>query len=252
MTNNMNTVRPGDVISSDLMNFILTKLSEIDQRVTDLESGGGTGSQVIITSFEPPTQIAAGQELTINGVNFAFPAMNNEVYIDGVRITEFRAGSTSTRLRFIVPTTLSIPAGGKNVTVQVRNNAGEYSALYRVLPAVQAPGNPPVIESVTPLSGSLISVNAGAIIHGQNFADDPLQNQIQFEITSGGITTTYPLPGETIQINPANSNTEQIEVTVPNIVQIPAGQSRSVTVRVTVGAHVPATLNINIRRPLTG
>jgi hypothetical protein len=253
MSDQFSSVRPGDVISSDLMNFLLAKLSEIDQRVATLETGGFSVPQVTITSFDPPIQISAGQELTVNGTNFEFPAQNNNVSIDATRITEFRPGSTSIRLKFIVPKTLSIPSGGKNVTVRVQNAAGEYSSLYKILPAVSAPGEPPAIDSVLPVVGSLIFVNAAAIISGQHFADNPQENVIRFRLTvADGTEVIYPREGETIQIDAANSGSNQIELTIPDIDEIPAGQSRNVNLEVGVGAHVPDVVTINIRRSAGG
>lgn len=244
------SVRPGDVISSDLMNYVLTKLVEIDGRVSDLEQGGSSTGGVSIAGFDPPHQINAGQELAVFGANFDFPPTSNIVTIDGVPITSFRQGNTSTVLRFIVPTTLSIPAGGKNVTIYVRNSLGhEKTALYRVLPAVQAPGDPPAITAITPLVGDFRFVNQPILITGQNFAVDPLENIIRFQLTLAGGTVVYPKDGQMIQINDANSNTAQIECTVPDIAEIPAGQNRQVTVSVGVGAHVPAQLTVSIRRP---
>jgi hypothetical protein len=231
------------------MNYILSKLGEVDQRVTTLEQGGTSVGQVTVTNFVPPNQIAAGQELVVLGTNFDFPATNNTVTIDGTPITTFRPGSTSTSLRFIVPTTLTIPPGGKNVVVRVANTTGEYSSLYRVLEAVTAPGNPPVISDVQPVVGPLIMVNTAILISGQNFALTPADNVITFRLTlSAGLDVVYPLPGQSIQINAANSNDTQIEVTVPDITEIPAGQSRNVIVSVGVGAHVPAVRSVTIRR----
>lgn len=244
------SVRPGDVISSDLMNFILAKLSEIDLRVVTLETGGSSTGQVTITSFVPALQQPAGQELWVNGT-FAFPPENNTVTIDGTPITSFRPGTTSSQLRFIIPTTLSIPVGGRNVVVRVINEAGETSALYRVLPAVAAPGDPPAIESVVAADGGpFIFVNQAILISGQNFASDPAENLIRFRLVLAGTPeVVYPAAGETIDINVANSNESQIEATVPDISEIPAGQSRNVTVEVGVGAHVPAVRVVPIRRP---
>ncbi|MGA7730492.1 MAG: IPT/TIG domain-containing protein [Chloroflexia bacterium] len=250
MANSFTSVQPGDIISSDLMNYLLTKLGEIDQRVTTLEQGGGSVGQVTITSFEPPNQIASGQELTVHGTNFDFPPTNNTVTIDGTQLTSFRPGSTSTVLKFIVPTTLVIPSGGKNVTISVENSLGEFHALYRVLPAVQAPGDPPVIETVLPAAGDFIFANQPIIITGQNFAANPEENIIRFRlIVGGGPEVVYPKPLQTIAINAANSNTTQIEATVPNITEVPAGQSRNVTLEVGVGAHVPAVRVISVRQP---
>ena len=44
------SVRPGDPITSDLMNFVLAKLQEFDTRISKLEAGTSV-SQVQITGF---------------------------------------------------------------------------------------------------------------------------------------------------------------------------------------------------------
>jgi hypothetical protein len=244
------SVRPGDIISSELINFVLTQLQLLDGRVGKLETGGASGSQVVITGFDPPSQIAAGQILSVQGNNFAFPPDQNQVTVDGTPILTFRPDSTSSLLRFIVPTTLTIPLDGRNVIIRVQNSQGEAAALYRLLPVITAPGNPPAISTATPVSGPFIFVNQALLITGQNFAANPLNNLIRFRITvSTGVQQVYPQGGAVLNINVANSNTRQIEVTVPDIVEVPSGQSRPVTLEVGVGAQVPAALTINIRRP---
>lgn len=245
------SVRPGDVISSDLMNFLLTKLQEMESRISDLEGGGSTSGALSITGFDPPTQVNAGQELGVLGTGFDFPPEGNVVTIDGAPIASFRQGSTSTALRFIVPSNLSIPAGGKNVNIYVRNSQGsERTVLYRVLPAVVVIGSPPTITSISPSSGAFRFVNQLILIAGTNFATNPQDNIIRFRVfNQAGVEVVYPLPGQTIEIVTANTTTTQIECRVPDIVEIPAGQSRQVTVEVSVGAHVPAQLEVSIRRP---
>lgn len=247
------SVRPGDVISSDLMNFLLAKLEEMEARINDLEQGGSTSGDLTITGFDPPSQVAAGQELGVLGAGFDFPPTNNVVTIDGapLPLENFRQSSTTTALRFIVPANLSIPAGGKNVTIYIRNTGGhERSILYRVLPPVVVIGSPPTITSVSPVTGDFRFVNQFVLIAGTNFAANPADNIIRFRApTAGGGQTVYPLAGATIAINAANSNTTQIECQVPDIVEIPAGQSRQITVEVGVGAHVPAQFDVSIRRP---
>jgi hypothetical protein len=114
---------------------------------------------------------------------------------------------------------------------------------------VSAPGDPPVIDSVLPATGALLFVNAQAIVSGQNFAVNPQENIIRFRLTmADGLEVVYPHPGETIQINAGNSGPDQIELTIPDITEIPAGQSRNVNLEITVGAHVPAVITIIIRR----
>lgn len=247
---NFPTVRAGDVISSDLMTFLLTKLAEMETRLNALEQGGTSGN-VLITGFDPPNQVNAGQELGVLGTGFDFPPTKNVVTIDGVRIESFRESSTATALRFIVPSTLSIPAGGKNVTIYVRNSAGrEHTALYRALPPVVVVGSPPTITDVQPVSGNVRLVNQLVLIAGTNFAANPQENIIRFRAPSAsGAQVVYPLPGATIEINAANTNATQIECRVPDIAEIPSGESRQVTVEVGVGAHVPAQRSVSIRRP---
>ena len=237
-------VRPGDVISSSLMNFILDKLSEIDDRVTDLEQGGGSSGQLLITAFEPPNQLPVGQLLTVIGTNFVFPPEGNNVTVDGTPITSFQPDSTSTHLRFIVPNTISAPPGGRNVTIRVSNANGSDQRLYRLLPEIPVSGNPPIILDVQPLSGGLIQVNQPIIITGQNFAATPSENIITFQITTAAGVHIYDNP----QINAAQSNTTQIVVTVPDITEIAVGSTAPVTLRVGVGAHVPASRNIIVIR----
>ena len=247
------SVRPGDVISSDLMNFLLVKLAEMEVRINDLEQGGSTSGDMTITGFDPPNQVSAGQELGILGTNLPWPpdAAGNIVTIDGAPITVFRQSSTPTALRFIVPANLSIPAGGKSVTIFVHDSQGrERTVLYRVLPPVVVIGNPPTITNVAPVSGDFRFVQQFVLITGTNFAANPQDNIIRFRVTSQtGAEIVYPFPGATIEINAANTNTTQIECRVPDIAEIPAGQSRQVTVEVGVGAHVPAQMTVSIRRP---
>jgi hypothetical protein len=244
-------VRPGDVISSDLMKYVLGKLDEIDGRVSDLETGGLPSDAVAITGFDPPNQVDTGQILTIFGRNFAFPPTDNVVTVDNTRITSFRPGSTGSILSFVVPISISVPSGGKNVRVRVANSQGEDEKLYRLLPGAEAPGDPPVITSVVHAEGEpFIFVNEPIRITGENFAEDPLENIITFQIMTGSGPVIYPKEGETLDIDVGQPDpTEIIVVTVPDIEEVVAGAgSTPVTLQVGVGAHVPAAMNILVRR----
>lgn len=244
MLNPFDDVRPGDVISSSLMNYILDKLSELDGRVGDLEGGSSGGGQVAITAFNPPNQVEVGQLLTIIGSNFAYPPGGNSVTIDNTPVATFEPDSTSAQLRFVVPRSISAPPGGRNVTIRVSNPNGSDQRLYRLLPEVPVAGNPPVILDVQPLGGGLIQVNQPVIITGQNFAATPAENIITFQITTATGTNVYSNP----TIDPAQTNATQIVVTVPDITEIPIGNTAPVTLRVGVGAHVPAARNITVIR----
>ena len=140
MANGFENVRPGDVISSDLMNYILDKLEEIDQRVLSLEAEEATAGEVDIADFDPPIQVEIGRVLAILGSNFEFPSELNTVTIDNIEVLEFRPASTSARLEFIVPDVPDVSTGGKNVTINVTNSKGSDERLYRILPAVPVVG----------------------------------------------------------------------------------------------------------------
>lgn len=240
-------VQPGDVISASLMNFVLDKLQELDGRVSSLEDGSGGGAgQPFIERFEPATQVALGQLLVIHGQNFLFPPENNSVTLDGEPVTEFRLGSTSDKLRVVVPTTISVPAGGRNVVIEVSNRSGADQRLYRLLPEVPVVGDPPLISAVAPVTGTRIFVQEDILITGENFAEEPADNIIVFRVSTASGDREYRDP----VIGPAQPDpTTEIVVTVPDIEEIPAGGgSRTVTLEVGVGAHIPATTNISVRR----
>ena len=172
----------------------------------------------------------------------SFPPENNSVTFDGEPATQFQLGSTSTRLRVVVPTTINVPGGGRNVVVEVTNVNGSDQRLYRLLPEIPVAGDPPNITSVTPLNGALILVGEQIVIGGENFAANPNDNIIVFR--AGTSEYTNPVIGP-----PRPDPTEEIVVTVPDIVEIPAGGgSGTVTLEVGVGAHNPDTFNIAVFR----
>jgi hypothetical protein len=251
MTTSVSDVKPGELISSDLMNYVLGKLIEFDGRISTLEAGGTKGSVVTINSFDPPNQVAAGQVLSVFGTNFAFPPSNNAVTLDDVSVTAFRPDSTGSLLKFVVPTSLNIPTGGKNVKITVTNTQGTTNVLYRILPAVPVTGPDPVITNVADASNNpFIRIGFPVRITGQNFAADPTQDIITFQITTASGTVVYPKPGQTLVIDKTNSNATQIVVTVPDIAEIQQSNVPTpVTLQVGVGAHVPAATNISIIRP---
>jgi len=244
-------VRPGDIISSDFINLILSELATIEQRLTALEAGGTLpGTNVTIASFDPPNQQSAGQILTITGTNFAFPPTDNRVTLDDAVVTAFRPDSTSTILKFIVPTSLNLPAEGRNVKLTIINSVGSTSALYRILPAVQVVGNPPSITNVVAADGgAFLRIGQPIIITGQNFAATPTDNIITFQVMTANGPVVYPKTGQSLQINTGQSSATQIVVTIPDIAEITAaGGTTPVTLQVGVGAQVPAARNILVIR----
>jgi len=250
-----NSVKPGEVITADVMNYLLDQLNLMDQRVTKLETGGSqVGQTTTILGFDPPNQIPAGRVLSIKGANFAFPPTDNAVTIDDTPISVFRQDSTGSELNFIVPTSITPPPSGKNVTITVRNKvtSQSFSALYRIMPVVQAPGNPPVITNVVPVdpNSPLIRIDQPLRITGQNFAATPAENLITFTVKSStDQDVVYPKQGQTLTIDAIQTNTSQIVVKVPDMAEVPAGVNMTpVTLKIGVGAQVPALRVIQVNR----
>src|SRR6266852_1855554 len=98
MPNDSTRVRPGDVITANFVNDLLATVDDLRDRISNLESRGATGNQVTISRFDPPTQVAMGQPLTIFGSNFDPTTANNRIMVGGVEVTQFRVGSTSSEL----------------------------------------------------------------------------------------------------------------------------------------------------------
>ena len=47
-------VKPGDLITADLLNALIDDITDLRDRVTKLETGAAAGSSVQITAFNPP------------------------------------------------------------------------------------------------------------------------------------------------------------------------------------------------------
>jgi hypothetical protein len=246
MANDLPQVRPGDVISSDLINLIITKLQALEQTI------GSGGTNVAISGFDPPNQQAAGQILTVKGLNFLFPPTNNRVTVGDIVINDFRPDSNTTQLKFVLPQSIPVAPGGQNVPIRVENSQGSDQKLYRLMPAIPVAGPPPQITSITlqtAAGSTTLQIGKIAFIAGQNFAATATDNIISFTVQTGSGSAVYPKQGSSLVFDPA-TNTSQILVTVPDITEIVSGAGPSfVTLQVGVGAQVPAVKVVPIIRP---
>lgn len=96
-------VKPGDLITDNLMNRILDKLDSLDKRVSALETVGSGGNSLAITDIFPLGSLQIGQEIQVLARNLVLPVTLNTVSIDGVIIQGFNPGSDNTRLVFNIP-----------------------------------------------------------------------------------------------------------------------------------------------------
>ena len=250
----LDTVRPGDVISSDLLNRIINAINEHDAILAG--GGGGTGgSTTLITGFSPALEQNVGKNLTVFG-NFDFPLATNNLTIDGVPISPgaFLVGSNNVQIVFKVPSAIVVPpATKKTVTVRITNSQGTGQRDYQLLPEVA--GLPdPVILTVRDTGNNSATVRSGmeARITGQNFVAPANTNVVVFTLNPGPAQKTFNLVvkgGSVINPSPQNST---LLVNMPVLTDpdgVALGDSAPGTLSVTVtGANSPATVSLSIDR----
>jgi hypothetical protein len=250
----LDTVRPGDVISSDLLNRIIHLLNEHDAMLASGGSGGSTGNQ-LLTGFSPALEQNVDRVLTAFG-NFDFPLGTNSLSIDGQPIlpSAFMAGSNNTQLVFRIPTSISVTAGTKKpVTVRITNTKGTDQRSYTLLPQVAGLPDPQITEVRDNVTGSTtLRSQREARIVGLNFASPAANNDIRLVLNPGTQQRNIQLTaksGSTIQTAPLPST---LLVDMPGFEDadgIAIGDSAPATLSVTVtGANAPAVIGVSIDR----
>ena len=251
-------VRPGDVISSDLLNRIIALLNEHDAAI----GGGGTGPGNLITGFSPPVEQNVGRTLTVFG-QFDFPLGTNIVSIDGVPIlpSQFLLGSGSDRIHFAIPTSIAVPAGGsRSVIVRVVNSHGTGERAYTLRPPIAAPPDPVITGLLDHGSGTLpLRSGQNARVTGQNFGSPATANLIRLVFNPGaGQTVIPPNVGESLVIDAALSviNPAPADSTIvvmmppigPELIPV-VGQQAPAAIEIRApGANNPDVEGANIRR----
>jgi hypothetical protein len=251
----IDTVRAGDVISSDLINRMIDLLNEHSVLLEGGGGSGGTGTGTIITGFSPLAQQNVGKNLTVFG-NFDFPLATNALSIGGVTIptAAFLPGSNNLQIVFKIPSAIVVAQNTtKPVTVKIVNSKGTDERPYTLLPEVAALPDP-VISDVrdTGNNSTTLRSEKEARITGQNFAAPAASNAIVFTLNPGPGQKNFSLTakaGSVINPSPQNST---ILVDMPHLVDadgVALGDSAPGTLTLTVtGANSPATVATSIER----
>jgi hypothetical protein len=153
-------VRPGDVITSELLNRIIGMLNEHDALIS-AGSTGGTG--VAITGFVPNPPFQALQDIEILGANFGFSTGATVVTFDVTPVTAFKLGSTDTSLLIAVPNLTGL-GSGKDVLLRISNGTTSATRIVRVNPLSQPQqGNVDVLwnDAIVP------NPNPNPVLNGQ-------------------------------------------------------------------------------------
>ena len=100
----------------------------------------------VITELIPASgRVKVGDALTVVGTNFGFSAGSLRVYVDGVRVADFKPGSSDTRLVFDIPLSIDVPPQGKSAILTVSNGSASVQRILLLQPAVVPTGSVEVI-----------------------------------------------------------------------------------------------------------
>jgi len=219
------SVRPGDLITSKLVNDILDHLRDHDSRLIVLE-GGSTAGQVIISDVLPGDLVQVNQAIQILGSNFDVSSGSQRVYFDTQPVTEFLEGTANNVLHVRVPTIPGLPALGKKVTLTVSNltTSATWELTVTPLPvdvtgavdiaATTAPN--PVPENANADFGfrltSRANVNQADFVLSATITGPPWQNRLRIldenkaAVTGNTIRLTKNVPTTVfVRINPVPS-----------------------------------------------
>lgn len=251
MAQQFERVKPGELITANLMNTIFDKLKSLDSRVTLLETSGPGDNTVVITGFSFTEPLHVGDVLTIVGRNFSVPADNNIVTVGGVRVPFFRFGSSDSQLTFDVPNVAGLDPNGSSVNVVVTNPKGTDSDTVTLRPALLIPqGRVEVLYNIAPvLPFGDPNIRAGSYIFGFSvtaFVDQDATYTLTPTIDGSGVWSAQLLEDGSDQ--PRASD----QITIPGNI---AGVQRNIRVRATVPNQpdgTTGTLTLAVTENTTG
>lgn len=229
-------VRPGELITAELMNQILAQLASLETRVAALESRDTTTATVptpaptpvAITELRPPGARRAGEELEVRGRNFLRPAENNRVRVGSVTVSpgQLKSRSSETLLVFDIPLVPEVQKEGGPVDVEVRNTNGVATARLQLLPVRSFPsGRLEVFYTMAPiLPEAAPNITAGRsfdfIFSVAAFVDIEATYNLATKITSGWTaqvlrdSDSQPLNQITLAGDPLNGVRRDVRVRV--------------------------------------
>ncbi|MCK9688550.1 hypothetical protein [Scleromatobacter humisilvae] len=153
------TVRPGDLITADFMNSILTEIAQIEVRLTNLEAGSSTTvpTQVTLIRIDGTPPFRVGDRVTAVGSGFSTPGSRNGVKIDAVSVQPVDGVSTATALVFDLPDP-GLNGIARTVTLSVSNVDGSSASLSFVLqPPSVVPSGQLSLQYLTPPGGAALT-----------------------------------------------------------------------------------------------
>jgi hypothetical protein len=143
-------VEPGDLITAELFNQMLSDINDLSIRLAALE---GSAGGPVLESLDPSSTVEVTKLLIVTGRNFNHEPNFNIVKIGNVDITQFREESSETHLIFAVPDMFAnlpqtlpvrVETGGRTSNVMQIKVVAENKAQkgnFAIGPAQTPPGN---------------------------------------------------------------------------------------------------------------
>ena len=238
-------VNPGDLIRADMVTEILGLVLSLEQRVSILELTSGPATGLLITTVIPGGPVRIGEEMQILGQNFGFSIGAHRVFVDGLQVLAFKAGSSDQKLVFNIPDVTGVPAAGKPVTLSVSNQTTTDVRTIHVLPAqIAVGGNVDVsFDSVAP---STIVPGAQAVFR---YRVRSRANQ-QAEFTLSG--TVSNVPNQSAWQSQISILRDDDSVNTPRTITLDPLEEQFFKVRIAVVPSSPATFTMTANAAATG
>lgn len=244
------TVQPGDLIKAEVWNSLIQQLADLDKRVAALEGiTPGSGSKLAITGLSQTTA-RVGDKLTVFGVNFGIPLLNN-ISIDTTNVSVNAidtAQSNDRQLVFTIPSIATLPAQGANVTLRINNNNGSDQRTLFLQPPTGAMPNGNLVMKVSQWADAVDNIGPGQwlIIFTVNALTNIAETYNITTLTSipGGTAVavdTNGVPITTVRLSPVSASDPGTDVRV--LLTIPNGATGTQSVTLALQSQLNPALN---------
>lgn len=214
-------VAPGDLITAELFNAVISDVNDLKIRVAALEGAAGGP---VIERLDPAITVEVLKTLSIFGRNFDPERRNNIVHIgDDISIAQFRQDSDATVLRLALPDLFTNLPATLPVRVETGGKMSNAVSIRIVPPQYTQSGNfvfGPAAAPTTPLAiGGNVTINWP--VQAVTLFDDTINLAVEFAQINGADETAWRA---------------QLAFATANPLPIAMGETKSVQ----VGLKVPA------------
>jgi hypothetical protein len=246
-------VRPGELITAELINQILAELESLELRLAKVEATccGPTETEpdIVITDWQPHDKVQLRHRLDVTGENFPTSLNEGSVDVGGRAVTLFLAVS-ATALSFEIPPTVT---PGNNL-MTIRKGTRSASATIKVVEEDVIPKGELFVNDVTPAGGKFEANKPFTFVFeldSQTIPDEDYTLAVNFSDVTGSTATIQTWKNNTkLQLvsgspvpSPVRLGPNQ-KLRVNAIVTIPAASSANMALQVS-SVNAPADAKLN-------